>query len=216
MKLLIAHTGQGERSVRIQKAPPPPPFQALKSTRLSASYDFGTTAGTVGAEEFFLCIGHGVKMVFRPMCAHSKCSEYIGDFKSSAEFASFEHFPLLWCQLTRVLTCSPPLPFLAFRLLLLQILSTLFLMPPKKAKQVVHTEYACQRGAALLNATNAFWLGAVRESGHLGRIPNCLEVPDPPPPPTHAPLGPPPPPALPPAPSGPPKVLNTVGCLILE
>ena len=32
--------------------------------------------------------------------------------------------------------------------------------------------------------TNAIWVGAVHEPGHLGRIPNCSKVPDPPPPPS--------------------------------
>ena len=59
--------------------------------------------------------------------------------------------------------------------------------------------------------TLSIWFGAVRELGYLGRIPNCLEVPEPPPP--FIPLGTPPPPALPPdalpkppPPPDPPKV----------
>ena len=57
----------------------------------------------------FPSIWHGVKKVFHPMCVHSKCSGYIGDFWWSAGFAQFQHIPLLWCQLPHVLTYSCPL-----------------------------------------------------------------------------------------------------------
>ena len=63
--------------------------------------------------------------------------------------------------------------------------------------------YACQCGTAIRNATNAVWLGAVRESGHLGRMSNCLEVPDPP-----APSSRPPPPPRPGNPPRPPLLLG--------
>ena len=54
--------------------------------------------------------------------------------------------------------------------------------------------------------TLPIWLGAVRELGYLGRIPNCSEVPEPPPPP-FIPLGTPPPPGTPPGglPNPPPQ-----------
>ena len=60
--------------------------------------------------------------------------------------------------------------------------------------------YACQCGTAPGNVTDAFWLWAVCESGHLGRIPNCSEVPEPPPP-VHAPQEPPSTPYAPPTPT---------------
>ena len=112
----------------------------------------GKPAGAGGTEDCFPGVGDAVQMGFQ-LCVHSKCSECIGDSRSGTEFAQFQHFPLLWGQLTHVLPCSPPSPPLllfASRLLMFQVFSTLFLMPPKKAKQVGHTGFACQCGHCTL------------------------------------------------------------------
>ena len=88
------------------------------------------------------------------------------------------------CRLPSPLVSTKTCPPLFFRLcLFLNPARSCFLMPPKKPTQVLHAEYACQCGTALRNVTNAFWLGAVRDLGQLGRIPTCSEVSTPPPPP---------------------------------
>ena len=74
-------------------------------------------------------------------------------------------------------------------------------------------EVSCIDGNIQVDATESFWLGTVRESGHLGHIPNSSEVLDPPPPP-HMPPGEAPPLPLgalpPPTPSNrPPLLLRT-------
>ena len=72
---------------------PPPQIKVLVPAFLSLEA-LEKTASAIGTKEFFPGIRHGVKKVFHPVRIHSKCSGYIGDFRVTADFAQFKHFPL--------------------------------------------------------------------------------------------------------------------------
>ena len=76
------HQAKGGRPV--PKDTPPPPRKVLVPAFLPCEI-LEKTACVTGGEEFFPRIQQGV--LFHPMCVRSKCSEYIGDFRSSSEIA---------------------------------------------------------------------------------------------------------------------------------
>ena len=108
---LVRHKGRGLFEYGPPPHPPPTHTPDPPKVLVPAFLPFeilGETAGAVGVEEFFPGIRHGVKMFAHPTCVHS---EYSGDFRRTAEFASCKHFPLLWCQLTCPHLFFPPLLF---------------------------------------------------------------------------------------------------------
>ena len=118
------------------------------------------------------------KTVFPPyVCTLKMCRIHCG-VQGQCKFAWSKHFPAVSCQLTAVLTCS--CTFFVFRLLPCKMSSALFLMPPKKSKQVVHTEYTCRCG------TLSIWFGVMRELGP----PPCMPSGESSPHPRHSPLAP--------------------------
>ena len=119
-----------------------PPLQTPPKVLLPAFLPveiWGETAGAGGTEQSFLGIQNGGSLFCHPMCVHSTTLRYPG--KCSAKVAQSKHFPVLWCQLTAVLTRSSALVF--FSACLPPAQASRIRSTPSHASQELEADGAC-------------------------------------------------------------------------